>query len=206
MFTPALLAVALPGCVSRRLWQLLSPVWTTSASPASASATEEHGLLLPNLQLGCFAFTPCSLLKPSGTRKWTCSKDTAFSKAGKQSLYLQYTSTGRNQSFSVSLDLHIRELVSFLSPQTHRGWFPCNKLGKGGRPLFIYFPMETSQLVLVNNGILWWEIIFWWEALSQWPDLGHLHTEGIYPPRCCWAESSPEMPWLLMAPSCMLQR
>lgn len=53
VFTPALLAMALPGCVSRRLWHLPSPARTTSASPASPSATEEHGLLLPHPLVLC---------------------------------------------------------------------------------------------------------------------------------------------------------
>lgn len=107
-------------------------------------------------QSGCFAFTPLflavtPLLQGAGPAQ---KKNTAFSNAGRQSPCLQYTSTGRNSSFSISLHLHIRELVSFFPPQTHRGWFFCNKSGRKKRPLFIYFPMERCQLVLVNNAIL----------------------------------------------------
>jgi len=53
---------------------------------------------------------------------------------------------------------------------------------RGGkkRPIFIYIPVERSQLVLVNNAILQQgdNIV---RGDSQWPELRHLRMEGVYP-------------------------
>lgn len=93
------------------------------------------GQTAPPSQAASFS-PPCSLFLaplPQGAGP-ALKKDTAFSKAGRQNIYLQYTATGRNSSFSIYLYLHIRDLCWVFSPQTHCGWLFCNKLGEKKGP------------------------------------------------------------------------